>query len=60
MQHAPEFRVLLKTTDQRFEAVETAIRELHSYELPAILALPISQVHAPFAEWIFESCTGLG
>src|SRR5262245_24277589 len=34
VQNEREFRVLFKTTSERYQAVETAIRELHSYELP--------------------------
>ena len=55
VQHEGEFRLLLKTTEARYAEVEAAIRELHNYEVPAILSLPISQIHAPFADWIAES-----
>jgi hypothetical protein len=37
-EHGKEYRVLFKTTDESYDAVEHAIRELHSYELPAIHA----------------------
>jgi periplasmic divalent cation tolerance protein len=36
--------------------VEQAIRELHSYELPAIHAWTFDAIHAPYAEWIVQSC----
>jgi periplasmic divalent cation tolerance protein len=52
VQHDPEFRVLFKTTAERYEAVEAAIRELHAYELPAIHAYAFDRVYAPYAEWI--------
>lgn len=58
VQHEPEFRLLLKTTEARFAEVEAAIRAMHHYEVPAILAIPITQVHAPFADWIAESTAG--
>lgn len=47
-----EFRVLFKTTSERYQAIEAAIRELHSYELPAIHAFTFDQVYAPYAAWI--------
>lgn len=58
MQNEPEFRVLLKTTDARYAAVEQAIRELHSYQLPAIHALRFEHVYAPYADWIESGSAG--
>ncbi len=55
VQHEPEFRLMLKTTAAQYQAVETAIRELHSYELPAIYAVALEQVYAPYAAWIASS-----
>lgn len=55
VQHDPEFRLLFKTTADRYPAVEAAIRELHAYELPAIHAYAFEQVYAPYAEWIEEN-----
>ena len=39
VRHEGEFRVLFKTTGERYAAVEAAIRELHGYALPAIHAV---------------------
>ncbi len=50
-----EYRVLFKTVEARYDAVERAIRELHSYELPAIHALPVTRISAPYAAWIEDS-----
>ena len=52
-----EFRILFKTTEARWPAVEAAIRELHDYELPAIHAVLLEQVHAPYGRWIEEGCS---
>ncbi len=57
VQNDKEFRILLKTTDDRYSAVETAIRELHSYELPAIHAVAIDRVYEPYAAWVVEGST---
>lgn len=57
LQNDKEFRVLFKTTDERYAAIENAIRELHTYELPAIHAVPIARIHAPYAEWIEANST---
>ena len=50
--HDHEFRLLLKTTDVRYSALEAAIRESHGYELPAVHAERLEPVHAPYAAWI--------
>lgn len=55
IQHDREFRVFAKTTSERYPDLETAIRELHSYDLPAIYAIDLDQVSPPYAEWVCES-----
>lgn len=52
----PEFRILFKTRATMYEAVEQAIRELHSYELPAIHACAIDRIDEAYAAWIASRC----
>lgn len=54
VQNEGEFRVLFKTTAARRADVENAIREMHPYELPAIIAVAVDDVFEPFAEWVRE------
>jgi len=54
-----EFRVLFKTTSERYDAVERAIKELHSYELPAVHALSFERADEPYAEWIEANSGGV-
>jgi periplasmic divalent cation tolerance protein len=58
LQHDPEWRILFKTTDERYAEVEAAIRELHDYELPAIHAVAFEHVLAPYGEWVAAHSTG--
>lgn len=58
VQNEREFRVLLKTTSERYQSVEDAIRELHTYELPAIHAFAFEYVYAPYAAWIESNSAG--
>src|SRR5215210_808171 len=51
----PEFLLLAKTTQARFEELEREVRALHSYETPEIIALPITAVSAPYLEWLTTS-----
>ena len=53
-----EYRVFIKTTKNMYGAVQRAIRELHSYELPAIFSLPVDEAYVPYAEWIAQNSTG--
>jgi periplasmic divalent cation tolerance protein len=57
-QCATEFRVLIKTVAERYQAVEEAIRELHSYDLPAIYAFNMAHIFEPYSEWIAENSSG--
>ena len=58
MQNDREFRLMIKTTAERYPDVETAIRELHTYDLPAIYALGTTQVFEPYAKWVAEHSSG--
>ena len=55
IEHGKEYRVLLKTTEARYDAVERAIRDLHSYELPAIHAFAFARVSQAYGDWIEAS-----
>lgn len=54
IQQGTEWRILLKTASDRYQALEAAILEHHPYDLPAIVALPCSQALAPFADWVAQ------
>jgi periplasmic divalent cation tolerance protein len=58
VQNEAEFRILFKTTEAQYPAVEAALRQLHSYELPAIHAVAVERIHEPYGAWIEESCSG--
>jgi len=48
----PEFRLLLKTTAARYPALEAAVRERHPYDVPMLVALPITAALAAYADWV--------
>jgi periplasmic divalent cation tolerance protein len=50
-----EFLLMIKTLEQEYEAVESTVRELHSYELPEILAFRVSRGEPRFLDWIAQS-----
>lgn len=52
-----ETLLVIKTTRACFEAVEQAIREHSSYELPEVVAVAIEAGSAPYLSWLRESVT---
>jgi periplasmic divalent cation tolerance protein len=53
---AEEILLLIKTTQQQYAALEAAILELHPYELPEIIAVPVEQGMRGYLDWV-ERCT---
>jgi periplasmic divalent cation tolerance protein len=51
---ADEVPLLIKTTRERYAALEAALRVAHPYELPEIVALPVAAGLAPYLEWVAE------
>lgn len=47
-----EWQLIIKTDLKLFERLESKIRELHSYDVPEIIALPITQGYQPYLDWI--------
>ena len=50
-----EIPFIAKTDDDRFEALAARVRQLHSYETPCIVALPVKCGDAAFLSWITQS-----
>lgn len=50
-----EYMLVIKTLEREYEALERAIKELHSYELPEILAFAVKRGEAGFLDWISGS-----
>ena len=50
-----EALLMIKTTYQRLEALIQAIKDLHPYELPEIIALPIIDGLKGYLDWVKES-----
>jgi periplasmic divalent cation tolerance protein len=50
-----EWLMLIKTTAARYEAVEAAILELHTYDVPEIVQLPIVRGSAAYLAWVGEA-----
>ena len=55
VQASGETAFLAKTTDACFDALAARVRELHSYELPCVVAVPLARGEAAFLGWIGEN-----
>lgn len=54
VERAGEVLAVIKTT--RYSELEAALKELHPYEVPEILALPVKAGLAGYLKWLGESC----
>lgn len=53
--NSQEWLCLIKTDEPHYPAVEAAIQELHSYEVPEVIALPIIAGSAGYLHWLAAS-----
>lgn len=51
---ASEILLLIKCTRDRYTEVEEAIRQVHPYDLPEIIALPVVAGFAPYLRWVHD------
>jgi periplasmic divalent cation tolerance protein len=51
----PEVLCIMKTQTSLFEALRDRVRELHSYEVEEIIAVPIVAGNPPYLDWIKEN-----
>ena len=47
-----EHLLLIKTTRARYAALESRVKELHSYDVPEVVAVPIEMGSAAYLEWV--------
>ena len=52
VERASEVQLLAKTTRARLAGIEAAVRELHPYELPELLAVEAAAGLAPYLDWV--------
>ena len=53
--NATEWLLLIKTSAEKAPVVCDAIRELHSYDVPECITIPIEDGSAEYLKWIEES-----
>ena len=50
-----EFLLIVKTRAELFAKLERRVRELHTYEVPEVLALKLDAGSAPYLDWLMKS-----
>ena len=55
VQNNQEFRIMFKTTKDKYKDVEKAILKIHSYDLPAIYAVDVDELYKPYGDWLNQS-----
>ena len=55
VERSSELLLLAKTTDALFDRLAARVAELHTYDTPEVLAVPVERVTDAYAAWLRES-----
>ncbi len=55
VESSQEWLLLVKTTTEAFDEVQAAIKELHTYELPECIVVPIENGSEEYLDWIADN-----
>jgi periplasmic divalent cation tolerance protein len=55
---AQEWRVVLKTTGERYAELEAHLRAVHPYEVPEVIAVPVVAGSPDYLAWVRAETTG--
>jgi periplasmic divalent cation tolerance protein len=58
LEQSEEHLLIIKTKKDLFSALEKRVRELHSYSVPEIVALPIIDGSQEYLRWLGEQTAG--
>lgn len=50
-----EVQLIIKTTASQFQKIEQFLKKNHSYELPELISLPVTQISKKYAAWMNHS-----
>src|SRR5919106_5294346 len=54
VEHEAERQLVIKTARHRVPALKQRIRELHPYELPELIVIPIEDGSDAYLQWVVE------
>lgn len=60
VERAQEVLLVLKTTGERLPELVKRAAELHPYDVPEVLALPVEVGHGPYLRWVADETADRG
>ena len=60
IESAREYMLVIKAAMRNFSKLERRVRELHSYEVPEIIAVSLAAGSKPYMAWLAESTIEAG
>ena len=58
IERADECLLIIKTSEDRLDELTARIKELHPYQVPEVVSLPIEKGYGPYLEWVFSETRG--
>ena len=55
VESANEYMLVIKTSMRHFSKLERRVRELHSYDVPEVVAVTLAGGSKPYVAWLAES-----
>lgn len=52
IEQANEVTLLIKTTPQHYAQLQWALVDAHPYDVPEVIALPVTEGYAPYLQWV--------
>ncbi|MFM7226640.1 MAG: divalent-cation tolerance protein CutA [Betaproteobacteria bacterium] len=52
IEQANEVTLLIKTTPQHYAQLQQALVDAHPYDVPEVIALPVTEGYAPYLQWV--------
>jgi periplasmic divalent cation tolerance protein len=53
-----EMLLIAKTTEEGYPALEEIVHELHPYDVPEVIAVPVAAGSRPYLDWVAGSVGG--
>jgi len=57
LERTDECLLIMKSAAVRFAAIEARVRALHTYELPELIAVPISEGLPEYLQWVSDTAS---
>ena len=55
-QHDKEVLMVIKTFDTKYAQLEKAVKKIHCYETPCIIAIPVVKGSKEYLQWSKQQC----